>query len=116
MEALRAMGGVEGVARALESHTREGLNPQGQGLASVEEHKRVYGANKYREVPPKSFFSLAWENLQDPIICLLIAAALVRAQLLHGGASSGGGANSAHGAASTTLGCEQELLALSMLH
>jgi magnesium-transporting ATPase (P-type) len=44
----------------------------------VQEHSRVFGANKYKEVASKNFFALCWENIQDPIILLLIAAALVR--------------------------------------
>lgn len=38
---------------------------------------QVFGCNSLKEVPLKSFFSLVWENLQDPILLLLIAAALV---------------------------------------
>ncbi len=39
---------------------------------------QVFGSNEMATVPPKSLFRLMWENLQDPILLLLIAAALVR--------------------------------------
>jgi hypothetical protein len=85
MEALKALGGVEGLAKALHTDVVAGLDPAGQALASIDEHLKVYGANRYKERPTKNFFALCWENLQDPIILLLIAAALV-------GAAGGAGA------------------------
>jgi hypothetical protein len=39
--------------------------------------REVYGANRYKEVPAKSFFRLAYETAQDPIIILLMVAATV---------------------------------------
>ena len=39
--------------------------------------QRVFGANKFKEVQQKAFFQLVFENLQDPILILLIVAALV---------------------------------------
>lgn len=79
MEKLRELGGVAGLAKAISSHQHTGLDPSAKAGSpgSVEEHSRVFGANKYKEVPSKNFFALCWENLQDPIILLLIAAALV---------------------------------------
>ena len=80
IEALRSLGGVVGLAKAIGSHEHDGLDPSAAAgtAASVQEHSRVYGPNRYKEVPPKSFFALCFENIQDPIILLLIAAALVR--------------------------------------
>jgi Ca2+-transporting ATPase len=77
MEALRRLGGVDALAKILHTDPHHGLDHTAAGPASVAEHSRVFGANKFKAVPPKSFFVLCWENLQDPIILLLIAAALV---------------------------------------
>jgi len=75
MDALRAFGGVPGLARALGSDLVAGLAHEPRD--AVDEHLRVYGSNTFRERPTKNFFVLCWENLQDPIILLLCAAALV---------------------------------------
>ncbi len=77
MEGLKALGGTAGLAKALHSDLKSGLDPAGQGAASVDEHRRVFGKNAYKQVEPKNLFQLAWENAQDPIILLLVAAALV---------------------------------------
>lgn len=77
MEALGGLGGVPGLAEMLSVDVHKGLEPEGSGADSVENHRTAFGANKYKEVPPKSFFLLVWENLQDTIILILMAAALV---------------------------------------
>lgn len=81
MAKLTALGGVSGLAKAIGSHEHTGLDQGAKAGSpgSVEEHSRVFGPNKYKEVPSKNFFALCFENLKDPIILLLIAAALVRA-------------------------------------
>ncbi|GIL84523.1 hypothetical protein Vretimale_14412 [Volvox reticuliferus] len=75
--ALKNIGGAQGLAKKLLSDLHKGLDPHGQGLASIEAHAEAYGINKFAEVPPKSFFALVWGNLQDPVIIILILAALV---------------------------------------
>ncbi|KIY97527.1 calmodulin binding calcium-transporting ATPase [Monoraphidium neglectum] len=79
MAKLRELGGVAGIAKAIGTHQHTGLDPTAKAgsPASVDEHARVFGPNKYKEVPSKNFFALCFENLKDPIILLLIAAALV---------------------------------------
>lgn len=80
MDKLQALGGVEGLAKAIGSSETAGLDAaESSATGSVGEHSRVFGPNKYKEVPSKNFFALCYENLKDPIILLLIAAALVRA-------------------------------------
>eukprot|EP00877_Chromochloris_zofingiensis_P010932 jgi/Chrzof1/6092/Cz17g09120.t1 len=76
MDSLKALGGVEGLAKALHTNTRDGLDLLDKGSRSVEEHRRVFGPNSFKATAPKNFFMLCLENLQDPIILLLIAAAL----------------------------------------
>lgn len=78
MDALHRYGGVEGLATLLLSDAHKGLDPLATGPASVSAHREAFGANEFAEVPPKSFFVIAWENLHDPIIILLCVAALVR--------------------------------------
>jgi magnesium-transporting ATPase (P-type) len=75
MDKLKALGGVAGLATAIGSHAHSGLDPS---QATVDEHARVFGYNRYKEVPSKNFFALCLDNLRDPVILLLIAAALVR--------------------------------------
>ncbi|GFR47750.1 hypothetical protein Agub_g9515 [Astrephomene gubernaculifera] len=79
MEFYERVGKAEGLARLLSSSVESGLNPDpgSTGPDSVAEHRRVFGANTYREAPPKNFFALVWEVVQDPILILLILAALV---------------------------------------
>lgn len=50
MEALATYGGVDAVAKALCSDAHKGLDPRAGGEASIEEHQRWYGANKFAEV------------------------------------------------------------------
>lgn len=73
-----SLGGTEGLARALETDLRNGLDLNAVGAGSIERHREVFGPNTFAEVPPKSFFALVFENIRDPIILLLIFAALVQ--------------------------------------
>lgn len=77
MGKLKELGGVSGLCSVLQSNQHHGLDPAASEDASIQEHKRVYGANTFPPVPQKNFFVLCYENVQDPIILLLIAAALV---------------------------------------
>jgi hypothetical protein len=78
MSKLKELGGVAGLCTTLSTDQQHGLDPASSGDASIDEHRRVFGANTFPPVPQKNFFALCWENVQDPIILLLIAAALVR--------------------------------------
>ncbi|KAI8477413.1 MAG: hypothetical protein J3K34DRAFT_453016 [Monoraphidium minutum] len=79
MDKLKELGGVVGLAQAIGTHHHTGLDDGAKAGSpgSADEHMRVFGPNKYKEVPSKNFFTLCWENLQDPIILLLCAAALI---------------------------------------
>lgn len=66
------LGGAEGVASALDTSLVDGITPN-----SAELRQQVFGANKLKTVPTKSFFTLWYGNLKDPIILMLMAAALV---------------------------------------
>jgi len=77
LDTLQKYGGVTGLAKALCADLANGLEPAGDGSASVEQHREVFGANKFKEAEAKGFWSIVYENMQDPIIILLIAAAAV---------------------------------------
>lgn len=74
-EALNATyDGISGLARALATDLKSGLKDS----KSVEAHRQALGANQYKQVPPKSFFSIFFEGFNDPVILLLCFAATVR--------------------------------------
>lgn len=77
MGKLKELGGAAGLCSALGTDAHTGLSQAAKGSESVEEHRRVYGPNTLPSTPQKNFFLLCFENVQDPIILLLIAAALV---------------------------------------
>ncbi|GLC43255.1 hypothetical protein PLESTF_000409400 [Pleodorina starrii] len=60
---------------------RYGANGGGDGSGwaapTLAQRVEVFGANQLAPVPLKSLLALIWDNLQDPILLLLIAAALV---------------------------------------
>ncbi len=78
MGALKAHGGVTGLAQLLLSDADRGLDASGHGAASVAAHQEHFGRNVYKDAKPKSFFSLLYEAYKDPVILILCAAALVR--------------------------------------
>ena len=71
-------GGLPGLAAQLGSNVATGISSQGEGVLAFEQHQSVFGQNRFKELPQKSFFMLLWENLQDPTLILLMIAALVR--------------------------------------
>ena len=73
MKTFKSFGGVEGVAAKLQSDLRKGIKE-----SSVESRIATFGTNKMPSLPPKSFWSMVFEQLQDPTLILLMAAATVR--------------------------------------
>lgn len=61
----------------------------------------MYGPNTYKQVPPKSFWSILLEAYKDPVILLLCAAALVS------WLSSGDGRRSCWQLPGCSLHCQQ---------
>ena len=71
---------MQGLCEALQCTSSRGLDPSpagSSGQAGLEQRRQAFGANEFREVPTKSFFALLFENLKDPTLLLLMAAALV---------------------------------------
>ncbi|KDD73154.1 E1-E2 ATPase, partial [Helicosporidium sp. ATCC 50920] len=74
VEELRRVGGVEGLAQALCSSPQDGVRDD---PGELEQRRSTYGSNCFRQVPGKNFFLLWFENLKDPTIVMLMAAALI---------------------------------------
>lgn len=77
-EGLEKLGGPEGLAKALRTDLDEGLNPEATDDTAIQRRRQLFGANKFPQVPLKSFFALLWGNLSDKILILLMVAATVR--------------------------------------
>lgn len=77
-EGLEKRGGVPGIAEALRINTAAGCDPAATGELSIENRRQFFGSNTFKQVKGKNFFRLWFENLCDPTLILLMAAALVR--------------------------------------
>ncbi|EFN50910.1 hypothetical protein CHLNCDRAFT_59377 [Chlorella variabilis] len=76
-EGWAALGGLPGVAAALHVSLHDGVNPIATDGTDLEARRAAFGANIFKAIPPKSFFRLWFNNLKDPTLILLTAAALV---------------------------------------
>ncbi|EIE19492.1 calcium-translocating P-type ATPase [Coccomyxa subellipsoidea C-169] len=76
-EGLEKLGGPEGLAKALRTDLDEGLNPEATDDTAIQRRRQLFGANKFPQVPLKSFFALLWGNLSDKILILLMVAATI---------------------------------------
>ena len=77
---LSSLGGPSGLAARLCTSADSGpaLVPASVATTpSIDARRAAFGANKFKEVPSKSFLRLFFESLKDPILVLLMAAALV---------------------------------------
>ena len=75
---MEELGGLSGLENALKTSINSGLDTHGAANFSVERRQKLFGANKFKEVAQKAFLALFAENLKDPTLVLLMAAALVR--------------------------------------
>ncbi|KAL4558037.1 hypothetical protein LXL04_036233 [Taraxacum kok-saghyz] len=69
---LRSLGGVDGVAKAIDVSIDEGVKS-----SDVSVRRETYGVNKYTEKPSKSFFMFVWEALHDLTLIILIVCSIV---------------------------------------
>lgn len=76
-EQLESLGGPKGLAESLRTSTTAGVESQDDANVTLDQRSQAYGANKFKDVPQKAFLALFWENLKDPTLVLLMAAALV---------------------------------------
>lgn len=73
-ESLKALNGVEGVARMLETNLDKGVEDETE---EIENRKQAYGSNTYPRKPRKGFFVFLFDAIKDPtLIILLVCAAL----------------------------------------
>jgi len=74
LQKLEKLGGINSVAQALETHLTKGLS-----TAASQDQKRldVFGTNIYEKPPLRHFCSHCWEQLQDPMLIILIIAGLI---------------------------------------
>ena len=68
----RELGGIDKVAAALQTDLKSGLNS-----SDVDRNREAFGANRFKEVPTKTFLSILLEALKDPTLILLMFAATI---------------------------------------
>ncbi|XP_068635819.1 calcium-transporting ATPase 12, plasma membrane-type-like [Aristolochia californica] len=71
-EAVAQLGGVEGIAKALETNLHEGIKRDPQNLLL---RRELFGSNTYQRPPPEGFFFFVFEAFKDTIILILLACA-----------------------------------------
>ena len=69
---LDASGGIANLLSSLGVDTQHGLNS-----AQLKANVKVFGINMFPEAPMKGFWVLFYESFQDPVLLILIAAAIV---------------------------------------
>jgi len=80
------------LAKLLHTDTRNGLDPKGKDLESLDEHLTIFGPNKLKPAAYTTFLALCWDKVQDPTLIMLIVAALVSEGIQPGRTTSRGAA------------------------
>jgi len=75
-EHLVKLGGVEGLAAKLGTSLSKGISTS-KDADAMQRRRDAFGENRSKTVEMKSFWAMVYENLQDPTLILLMAAALV---------------------------------------
>ncbi|KAH8960841.1 hypothetical protein BDL97_05G018100 [Sphagnum fallax] len=73
-EHLSRLGGVEGVARDLNTSLEDGIRDSPEEL---QKRKDAYGDNTYPKKRPKGFLTFLWEACHDTTLIILMVAAVV---------------------------------------
>lgn len=66
--------GTEGLCAKLRTDPYAGVPNTAEEL---EQRRQVYGANEIPPNPPKGFFTLVWEALQDVTLIILLVSAVI---------------------------------------
>lgn len=74
IERIRDFGGVEGIMEKLYTSADRGLSGS---KADVDHRRETFGSNVIPPKPPKTFFQLVFEAVQDITLIILIIAAVV---------------------------------------
>jgi P-type Ca2+ transporter type 2C len=73
LDVLRALGGLDGLARGLHTDVTAGRSID----ASPDDTQRVFGRNQLPPRKPKSIWRLAWTTFQEPVLILLTVAGTI---------------------------------------
>ncbi|KAG4914774.1 hypothetical protein AAZX31_19G035000 [Glycine max] len=77
LENLDRFGGVEGVAKALQTHVEYGIKGGDDDAEDITRRRQVFGSNTYHKPPSKGFFHFVVEAFKDvTILILMVCAAL----------------------------------------
>ena len=68
---------MQGLARALNTNTDDGLDASASGDLSAARRQELYGANVFASVPAQSFWAILWDALSDKVLIVLMVAATV---------------------------------------
>lgn len=71
---IEELGGVVELCKKLYTSPNEGLNAS---KSDIDHRRETFGSNVIPPKPPKSFFRLAWEAMQDVTLIILEVAAIV---------------------------------------
>lgn len=72
------MGGVEGIAAALRTDLKDGLFADELDQdPNLSKRKTAFGENFIEKPPLRSFWSHCWEQLQDPMLIVLVIAGFI---------------------------------------
>ncbi|KAL4876710.1 hypothetical protein BJY04DRAFT_222885 [Aspergillus karnatakaensis] len=86
LDALRDLGGIEGLARGLHADLTAGLSvdelsaqgtSKSQGQSPSDARSRIYGRNQLPPKKPKSIWRLAWITLQEAVLIMLTVAGAI---------------------------------------
>ncbi|CAJ1947262.1 unnamed protein product [Sphenostylis stenocarpa] len=77
LQILHKFGGVEGVAKALETHVEYGIKGGDDDGEDVTRRRQVFGSNTYHKPPSKGFFHFVVEAFKDVTILILLACAVL---------------------------------------
>ncbi|XP_024520094.1 calcium-transporting ATPase 5, plasma membrane-type [Selaginella moellendorffii] len=74
LELLEQLGGVDGLAKALSTSTKNGIEDE---VPKIERRRLLYGSNTYPQQSPKGFLAFLWEACQDLTLVILGVCAVV---------------------------------------
>ena len=74
---MEALGGAEGLAKALNVSLEDGISTEATGNLSVQRRQELYGANRFASVPAQSFWAILLDALSDKVLIVLMVAATV---------------------------------------
>lgn len=76
LDAFRALGGLEGLARGLHVDINAGLSVDEDAQASAA-RTRVYGRNQLPPKKPKSIWRLMWITMHEAVLVMLLVAGVI---------------------------------------